>query len=295
MRCSIPILLALSNIVFTNAAPFRIQDGELQRHRRRAVDYPVQSANAPQPARKLRKRDAAPYSVVQVDGDSPTDAAPLATPPTTTVTQPASASTQTVVVTSIIPGPTSDETILITTTQEVTNLKTAVAQTVTEQPAAAVAPTVTSVSVSTFEAQMSVPNPPVANTIHDTVVATVTSNVASSTPTAWYDDGQWHTYYPVKNFVPPPFSTSTSTGDAQATVPTALAAGLGPGLRNATGADTAAAPASSSGWGADWPDRRDAAPLAARADQHVDGPLLEARKAPKDVKVANLIDSSSSD
>ncbi|KAL9055619.1 MAG: hypothetical protein Q9162_003429 [Coniocarpon cinnabarinum] len=244
MRVNAVAALAVSHVLVTYAAPFRIQDGELQRQRRRAVDYPVKYANVPKPAHKLVARDPEPYSVVQVDGDSSSTAAPPAPPATMTVTP--SPSTQTIVVTSVIPGPTSDETVLITTTQEVLDTTTSTAagptQVVTshfEAPVALPQATVTAVSTSTsiassiFTAQLSASDSDsesaVANTIMNTLVQTVTTTEATSTPTAYYDDGMWHTYYPIKNFVPGPGPSPTeavSVDDTQASSSSESQSGL---------------------------------------------------------------------
>ena len=260
MRLNIFELLTLSSAILTQAAPFQVQDGELQRHRRRAVDYPVKFVDAPaQPARRLRKRAAASYSVVQVDGQSSTTAAPAPPAATITVTQSGStpaASTQTVLVTSVIPGPTSDETIVITTTQEVsaisTSVATAPAQTVTSAVAPAAPATVTAVSIATPNGEesgagSSTEVDQVTSMVTNTMVETITATAATSTPTAYYDDGLWHTYYPIKSFVPPPSAGFASTVNARAAAPTGLSQ---LGLKNASSVAPAYTPAASSGWAA---------------------------------------------
>ena len=232
MRLNSLIILELYSAVVTYAAPFQVQDGELQRHRRRAVDYPVKSAaDVSKPARKFRKRGASPYSVVQVDGESSTTVAPLL-PATITVTQPpneASASTQTIVVTSAVPGPTSDETISITTTQDPLTLTPTISLGVLASDAAATIVTTCLDSLlsgsasSSITANLSAPPSSNAHTpvdevtsiVINTMMETITTTATTSSPTAYYDDGLWHTYYPVKTFIPP-FATSTSAVIARA-------------------------------------------------------------------------------
>ena len=226
------VTISTSSII-SLCVPFQVQDGELQRHRRRAVDYPVESAASVQPARKLRKRAAVPYSIVQVDGGS-SSGATAAQGSTVTVTPPSttpSPSTQTVVLTSTIAGPTSDETIVITTTTEVSDTVTANAAPTTIITTAD-SPTSTLVSVSTatdappqpaptsFTADLSASTQTdVTSTVLDTLLDTMTVTATTASPTAYYDDGMWHTYYPIKSFEPPSVAAPATTVNARAVAP----------------------------------------------------------------------------
>ena len=205
--------------ILADAAPFQVKDGELQRHRRRAVDYPVESAAVPQPARNLRKR-AVPYSVVQVDGGSLTTSTPPPPAPTITVTQPGSTptpSTQTILITSVVTGPASNQTVIVTTTTDISETVTAsdasVTVTTVLNASPVVPPTSTVVSVTTATPT------DYTSTILNTVMDTVTQTPPSS-PTAYYDNGLWHTYYPVKTFVPSDLAGTLNTVNARAAQPT---------------------------------------------------------------------------
>ena len=227
MRLNTTLLISLSCLAtISNAVPFRIQDAELQRHRRRAVDYPIDSTSSSQPERKLHKR-AAPYSVVQVDG-SPSTNAPAPPAATITITKPGSTpapATETVLITSTIAGPTSDETVVITTTRELANTVTAMASpsviTVAASPNAEPSlSTVVSITTETagadFTADMTAQTQTlqVTNTVENTVVNTVTQTATTSSPAACYDNGQWHTNYPIGTFVCPPAATPVNDAAA---------------------------------------------------------------------------------
>ena len=182
-------LLALSSIDhFVESLPFQPQDGLLQHSRRRAIDYPIDSNNPAHIRQRIRRRSVN-YSVVQVDGGSSSAPSPSTLVETVTrkdsVTSPV---TKTVVYTTVLQGSVSQETVVMTTTQELPP------DTVTAQ----------AISTNFIETGAQA-----TNTVTDTVMTTAATPVLathSSSSTSYYDDGQWHTYYPVKNFVPPPLA-----------------------------------------------------------------------------------------
>lgn len=195
--------LALAALVVdgVNGMPFKPLDVGLQQERRRAIDYSLTAAAA-QPLNHRRAKRSVGYSVVQVDGGNPpsSTAAPPPPPPAATVVQtvtsagpPPSPNTQTVVITTTIPGPGSAQTIVMTTTQEMSATVTA---TPTALATTSLPPSLSIASASATPTQSIVP-------ITSLVIDRVTSTAVASQPTAYYDDGLWHTYYPVKNFMPP--------------------------------------------------------------------------------------------
>ena len=143
-----------------------------------------------------QKRQAPAYSVVPVDGGSSAELP-------STVIQTLPASTQTVVSTSVITDPESESTILITSTtiaspsiQTIeTTITTEAVQPVPTVPGFTYSETETSVSSLTATATDSY-------TTSETQYSTVTVS-PSPTPTSYYDDGLWHTFYPVKTFTTP--------------------------------------------------------------------------------------------
>ena len=216
MRCAPFTLFALSSLpLLAESAPFLPQDGLLQRNRRRAVDYPVQP-NEPQTSNKKVKRSVN-YSVVQVDGGSSSSPSPSTI--VQTVTDSASTlppTTMTVVYTSVVQESQSQETIVVTTTQELSETLT------TAATSANVTVVQTSVSDTTANPQTSVATQESMNTVTSVITATISattlpaSTVSATVPspsssTSYYDNGMWHTYYPVKNFVPPSAINSVPT------------------------------------------------------------------------------------
>lgn len=197
MRCT-SCLLALSTLsTLITAVPFTLQDGDLQKHRRRAVDYPILSNENEHPERlskrSLRKRSL-PYSVVPVNGGA-ASSAPVTitdtiqgTPVVRTIytTQPpvtVTPAVETVVHTSVVTANGPEETILVTMTQAVSTS----------------APQVTAASHPETE----------------TVVVTASP---SPTSTKYYDNGLWHTTYPVwsPSNTPAPYPTDGTTFNARA-------------------------------------------------------------------------------
>lgn len=173
-------ILTMSTIAsLVISAPFIPQNGKLQSQRRRLVDYPILSAEMAVPENGLRKRSVrrrdVPYSVVPVNGAEATTTAAI------TVTETVAPTTKTTV--PIVTPTPSVETIVYTSivTKKGPN-ETILVTTTNTLPAPTVAPEVSIV----------------------TVVAT-----PSPTSTTYYDDGLWHTYYPVKSWV-----TSTTTATA---------------------------------------------------------------------------------
>lgn len=195
-------ILALSSILpVISAAPFIPRNGELQRHRRRGIDYPVLADEAPFILGSLRKRSVierdVPYSVVPVNGE------PVTSTVGNTFTTTAQASP-------------SVETIL--TTQPAMTYTLA-------QPAETIAYT----SVVTITKPVTTTSSPPVQTeviIQTEGVTTTVTPSQSSTSTDYYDDGLWHTYYPVKSWgssyvftsttIPASYATSTSTSDVRA-------------------------------------------------------------------------------
>lgn len=215
-----------TSVILSTAAPFKIQDGQLQRHRRRAVDYPLESSTPPPSAPKFRKRTL-PYSVVQVDGGSSSNAF---TPPqasTITVTDPGTSllpTTETILATSTITSPITDQTVVVTTTQEVSDSTTSVTPEVVTTVESASSdtpssPTMTSVTIMVPNSATASGIPTQTTEVTDTVLNTIMDTIVykpTPSPTAYYDDGMWHTYYPIKTFVPPGAVSSSSTINARA-------------------------------------------------------------------------------
>lgn len=182
-------ILALASLDhFVESLPFQPQGGLLQHSRRRAIDYPVDSNN-PAPIRRQIRRRSVNYSVVQVDGGSSSASSPSTVVETVTRKDPVTSPvTKTVVYSTVLQGSVSQETVVIATTQELPP------DTVTAQAIG------TNVIVTEAQAM---------NTVTNTVMTTAATPVMvtpSSSSTSYYDDGQWHTYYPIKNFVPPPLA-----------------------------------------------------------------------------------------
>ena len=194
MRSSI-LCLALAFLPsLIHSAPFVPKDGVLQRNRRRAVDYPVASAEVKQP-RQFRKRSVN-YSVVQVDGESPSsDPAPPSTV-VQTITRPGAPpprATKTITYTSVVHNSdSSDEVIIVTTTQEVPETITT-----TASPTGV---TITSYKESTVIAEGEASTVVKYNKVFDTVTTTLpATTVTASSSTSYYDDGLWHTSYAIKS------------------------------------------------------------------------------------------------
>lgn len=128
------------------------------------------------------RRRSINYSVVQVDGSS-TGAA-------------------TVVQTVTVPAPTT--TVLVTATtsapQETVTTTLQIAQTPDQR--------IVTTTIS---------NPDLPETRTQNVVSTCTESISTTITaspthsTSYYDDGLWHTYYPVKDFQPPWTSSTIST------------------------------------------------------------------------------------
>lgn len=194
-------LSAISSII--SAAPFIPQNGELQKHRRRWIDYPLLAGEALLPINGPRKRSIreryVPYSVVPVNGE-PTTVGDIFT---TTVQ--VSPSVQTV-------------------------FSTQPAMTFTlAQPAETIAYTsvVTTTKPVTAAAAQTTPSPQVETEVivrTQGVTTTVTPS-QSSTSTEYYDDGLWHTSYAVKSWAsryvptssltPAPYPTAATTFDVR--------------------------------------------------------------------------------
>ena len=175
----------------SQSIPFTSRDSFWDQTQDRSVDRPVQEFNPrPEPfrrnARPVRKRSIN-YSVVQVDGSS------TPVPPATvvqTITQTAKTKepiTETLSLTSTISEPLSIATNIITKVQEI----------------------VTTASSPLPPPSSMVETHDVVSVVTDSVLSTVTASPTSST--SYYDDGLWHTYYPVKNFQPDWSTTSSST------------------------------------------------------------------------------------
>lgn len=207
------ILTLTSLASIAQSAPFVPQTGKLQQQRRRAVDYPIRKSQIPRSeddiinARALGKRSL-DYSVVPVNGAAASSSAVTitetvqGTPVLKTILtiQPAitvipSPAVKTVVYTSVVTENGPEETILVTTTQAI------------HEPA---------------------PATPAA------VTTTATPSILS-TSTKYYDNGMWHTLYPVKSWVPS--STLTPAPYPTDTTFVARAQGTGgPAAAYATGA-----------------------------------------------------------
>lgn len=216
MRCSTTfILIALSslNALVVDCAPFTPGDGSLQRHRRRAVDYPLQHEQQAA-AHRLGRRDL-PYSVVQVDGDAQDAVTIVSTQPAATL--PVSTVPVTVTdVSSII------ETLTVTTTISGTPTPLTITQTVQApavtnivfEPVTETLPAITLTAIAPTTAAPVPATTPII--IYETVVKTATASSVQ-----YYDDGMWHTYYPIKQTTwttatPTPSSTILSTLPATA-------------------------------------------------------------------------------
>ncbi|KAI9661110.1 MAG: hypothetical protein M1821_009437 [Bathelium mastoideum] len=139
-----------------------------------------------------QKRQAPAYSVVPVDGGSSVSPS--------TVVQTLPASTQTITSTSIVTESESESTILVTSTTTASPSTQTVKTTVTHETSEPV-PTLPGFTYSATETSIS------------SLTATATDSVTTSeieystitespfpTSTSYYDDGLWHTYYPVKDF-----------------------------------------------------------------------------------------------
>ncbi|KAI9726163.1 MAG: hypothetical protein M1828_001836 [Chrysothrix sp. TS-e1954] len=211
----------------SKSAPFLPREGFWELPHDRNVDPPVQVFNArPEPFQhdvQNKAKRSVNYSVVQVDGSS---TANVAATVIYTVTQPA----------SVLSVSSSKAAAVVTTTELVSQTASA------------------STSVMTTTVASSGSDPVSVST--DSVVSTVTAAPTSST--SYYDDGLWHTYYPVKNFQPPWSTSSTiawttsttgSLGSSSSTVYARAPAGTGSSSRHALGvAIPGAAYPSNRGW-----------------------------------------------
>ena len=205
MHFHLTTALLVTSSLLVSAVPYKPRDGMLQRQRRRLVDYPVEHVR---PVRAdmpvvLNKRSTPTYSVVQVDGSSAaTTSSSAAETILATVTAPA------------ITLPQATETLLYTTTAFVSG--TPQTQTILVTPT-----TSSSTSTST---SFSSPTTTAAPDI-ETIYRTVAAPSPSSSSTQYYDDGMWHTFYPVKTAWDwSSWKTEATSATAAASAPTATAA-----------------------------------------------------------------------
>ena len=214
MRVALWSILTLSALLPpTRSMPFTPRNDFWQSSRRRLVDTPAAQAFAPNPepfGRSVGKNQKRVfnYSIVQVDGSSTAGSGSTIVQ---TVTRPASSalpSTKTVILTSVLPDIKSQEIAVITTTEEIVQ-------------STATRPAVVTVTIS----QDDVPPPPTIETNQVVSTSTYLSvETVTSTPTSttqYYDDGLWHTFYPIKTFIPD-WSTSATTTSSYSTVRSAF-------------------------------------------------------------------------
>ncbi|KAL9096677.1 MAG: hypothetical protein Q9165_001165 [Trypethelium subeluteriae] len=151
-----------------------------------------------------QKRQAPAYSVVPVDGGSSTELP-------STVVQTLPASTQTIVSTSIVTESESESTILVTSITTASPSTETVETTITTEASEPI-PTVPGLTYSATETSISSLTATATDsyTTSSIVYSTVTESPAPST-TQYYDDGLWHTFYPVKTFTTPSAWSGTVT------------------------------------------------------------------------------------
>lgn len=197
MHFHLSTALLLTSSLLADAVPYKPRDGILQRQRRRLIDYPVDHAR---PVRAdmpvvLNKRSTPTYSVVQVDGSSQA-----------TATSPAETILATVTAPAVTLAPAT-ETLFYTATQIISGSPATQTIVVTPTPTSSRSSSTTTVA-------------PAVETIYRTV-APAPSFTSSSTQ--YYDDGLWHTYYPVKTAWDWSSWKTTATSSPASSTPTATA------------------------------------------------------------------------
>ncbi|KAF2236844.1 hypothetical protein EV356DRAFT_497776 [Viridothelium virens] len=156
-----------------------------------------------------QKRQAPAYSVVPVDGGASTELP-------STIVQTLPASTQTIVSTSIVTESESESTILVTSITTASPSTETVETTITTEASEPI-PTVPGFTYSATETSVSSLTATATDsyTTSSIVYSTVTESPAPST-TQYYDDGLWHTFYPVKTFATPSAWSGTVTMEKRA-------------------------------------------------------------------------------
>ena len=151
-----------------------------------------------------QKRQAPAYSVVPVDGGSSAELP-------STVVQTLPASIQTIVSTSIVTESESESTILVTSTTTASPSVQTVETTITTEASEPV-PTVPGFTYSATETSITSLTATATDsyTTSEIQYSTVTESPAP-TATSYYDDGLWHTFYPVKTFTTPSVWNGTVT------------------------------------------------------------------------------------
>lgn len=185
-----------------------------------------------------QKRQAPAYSVVPVDGGSSAELP-------STVVQTLPASIQTIVSTSIITESESESTVLVTSTTTASPSIQTVETTITTEPSEPV-PTAPGITYSATETSVTSLTATATDsyTTSEIQYSTVTESPAPST-TSYYDDGMWHTFYPVKTFTTPSVWNGTVTMKKRAETGWAGYAAATPAYaRRAAANDTAYVPAS---------------------------------------------------
>lgn len=197
-------IIAISAISqLAHSAPFRSQRETQQHHPRRSHSSPVIDAglHAARDYRQPLLEERAPYSVVPVNGSPPE--------PPATVTE----------IISIAPVTRTDVVTVDPTSVSHTPFVTTLVLTSTVTESSPVETTV----LTTIKTAAAPPEPTSKHVVKTKYVVqthaiTMTVNVPpKSSSTQYYDDGMWHTYYPVKSWEPVPIPSTSSTSTATAT------------------------------------------------------------------------------
>ncbi|KAI9693567.1 MAG: hypothetical protein M1820_009133 [Bogoriella megaspora] len=180
-----------------------------------------------------QKREEPAYSVVPVDGGSSAEI-----PSTVVKTLPPK--TRTVISTSIATTSESESTILLTSTitasPSIQTVETTITTDISEPQATASATT-----VSATETTISASTATNTYTTSETAYSTITESPAP-TPTSYYDDGMWHTLYPIKSFTEETLWNSTVVINRRAGTGYASYAAPTVGVRSAQAPETSSVP-----------------------------------------------------
>ncbi|MBE7182077.1 MAG: hypothetical protein INR71_12890 [Terriglobus roseus] len=176
-----------------------------------------------------QRRSPPPYSVVNVDGSGADGTVPSATATTVkqTVTKTPLPATNTVVETETTQLPA--QTTTLTLTDEHFSATTVVVTFTQSAPAA-------STVLVTEEHSHEAPTKTADSTV--TVVSTVEASPSSTTE--FYDDGMWHTYYPIRDYGSS--SSSTSASETPSSASGSLTASSVPATPTIVDVETTSAP-----------------------------------------------------